>query len=483
MRVATTLALSVIALASAAQEAKTPAKVAISFTTPVYAGMPIWMSVPATVPQYVNYPSSWNPTDFGCVQLAVRQGTKNIPPKTLPSNSAGGIVCGWLGVPGASEGRLPLHLQYPNLEPGTYEVRYERYYPDFQTHARRVLDESAWTSLEVRRATHDQTENWISGMLAHVPDSAGQLLGDYLPALLASRSERALNAVLEQTYNKNGNVAHYAANSLLLFNREAVRRALLKTVEVRGPTQALAETLTVLGATAMEKDSVEIANQLAVAAAQFMDSADPQRLAGATHFAWMIGFFNIDDATRAKLAQGWEKAVQRAFEQRNDSAAHDVLMWLGSKQPPHAHEQVWRFVDAQLAYEQALICITWFHNPADLPKLTAIVVKAEDRDRPGAMQSSIISAMGREYGAASRLFMKQILNEAREGFARTAAAQQLVLINDAAGFQYFRTMLDEHPFYYDEMVQWLKDRFPEIRNADRQRMAEYLERKIRESSE
>jgi hypothetical protein len=320
----------------------------------------------------------------------------------------------------------------------------------------------------------------MSGMLAHVPDSPGQLLGDYLPSLLASRSDQALNAVLEQTYNKNDNVARYAANSLLLFSQEAVRRALLKSVEERGPTQALAETLTLLG---KGKDSIAIANQLAVAAAPFMDSADPQKLAGATHFARMIGFFNIDDASRAKLAQGWKKAVQKAFEQRNDSAAHDVVMWLGSKQQPDAHEQVWRFVEARLAYEQALICIAWFHDPADLPKLTTIVTKAEEDDRHGAMQSSVISDMGHEYGAASRPFMKRILNEAHEEFARTAAAQQLVLMNDAAGFQFFRTMLDEHPFYYDEMVRWLKGQFPEIQNTDRQSMAEYLERKIRESSQ
>ena len=150
MRVAATLALSVIALASAAQETKAPAKVTISFTTQGYAGMPIWMSLPATMSQYVHYPSSWNPTDFGCVQIAVRQGTTTIPPTILPSNSAVGIVCGWLAVSGTAEGRLPLHLQYPNLEPGTYEVRYQRYYPDFQTYTRNILEESDWTSMELR---------------------------------------------------------------------------------------------------------------------------------------------------------------------------------------------------------------------------------------------------------------------------------------------------------------------------------------------
>jgi len=118
-----------------------------------------------------------------------------------------------------------------------------------------------------------------------------------------------------------------------------------------------------------------------------------------------------------------------------------------------------------------------------LPKLTAMVTKTEEGNRHGAMQANVISDMGHEYGAASRPFMKQILNEANEEFARTAAAQQLVLMNDAAGLQFFRTMMDLRPFYYDEMVRWLQGQFPEIRNADRQSMAKFLEGKIRESSQ
>src|SRR5256885_14507722 len=84
--------------------------------------------------------------------------------------------------------------------------------------------------------------------------------------------------------------------------------------------------------------------------------------------------------------KGWEKAVQRAFEQRNDSAAHDVLMWLGSKQPPHAHEQVWRVFEGQPTDEKGLVGFKWFYDPRGLPKLEAIVLKAEGRARHWAME-------------------------------------------------------------------------------------------------
>jgi hypothetical protein len=382
-------------------------------------------------------------------------------------------------VPGTAEGRLPLHLQYPNLEPGKYEVRYERYYPDFQTREKKILEQSEWTSLEVHRATPAQLESWLSGMLAHVPDSAGELLGDYLPSLLASHTERALNAVMQQMLNKNDDVAHYATYSLLFFDRDEVGRALLRSVEQHGPTQALADTLTVLG---NGNDLSAIANKLAAATAAFMDSPDPHKLAGATHFAWTIGFFKLDDGTRAKLAEGWEKARDRALAQRNDSAAHDVLMWLGTQKTARAHEDVWRFVNAHLAEEQALICVSWFHDPADLPKLTKILTSPAEGDPHGMSRAGVVGDMGHEYGAASRPYMRQILTDSHQDFVRTAAAQQLVSMNDVAGYQFFRSMIDNHPFYYDEMVRWLKDQFPEIRSAGRQGMADFLERKIRESS-
>lgn len=39
-------------------------------------------------------------------------------------------------------------------------------------------------------------------------------------------------------------------------------------------------------------------------------------------------------------------------------------------------------------------------------------------------------------------------------------------MNDRAGWEFFIDMVRQRPFYRDEMVRWLGEVFPVIRNAD-----------------
>ena len=44
---------------------------------------------------------------------------------------------------------------------------------------------SDWVSFEVLQPTAEQHETWLSGLLAHPPENAGLLAGDFFPSLLA----------------------------------------------------------------------------------------------------------------------------------------------------------------------------------------------------------------------------------------------------------------------------------------------------------
>jgi hypothetical protein len=466
MKTLAILALVLASLASAGQDAKAPTEVTISFTSPARSGMPIWLSVHTPQPQYLRYPTSWVATEFGCVDIEVRRGETVIAPVELKVPSSSGPVCGALGM---TEARLPLHLHYPKLEPGTYSVRYQRFYPNFRTREKNVLEQSDWTRLEVETATSTQVESWLRDLLAHGPDSPEQLLGDFLPSLLASRSERALGAVLDQIYSHNDNVAHFASHSLNLFDLDLVRRSLVRTIHGRGPSYAFAEALPPIGD--------KVANQLAVESARYMESSDPEKVAGAMHLAHMLSFFELGKPTRLKLSRAREASVQRVLEQRNERAAADLVQFLSQTKTPEAHEQIWRFVTAHLAEEQSLICITWVKDPSDLPRITALLTTYDEADPAGSRKSSVLYGM-KGYGAAAQPYMRTILSNSRQTWVRTSAAQQLALLNDVAGWQFFRKIIDERPRYRDQMIRWLKDNFPEIKNADEAAIAAFLDRKI-----
>jgi hypothetical protein len=130
-----------------------------------------------------------------------------------------------------------------------------------------------------------------------------------------------------------------------------------------------------------------------------------------------------------------------------------------------------------LAEEQALICVTWMKDPADLPRLATILSTYDAADPNGSRRSAVFYGM-KAYGPAAQPYFRRVLADSRQAFVRTSAAEELALMNDPAGWRFFRTMIDERPFYYDEMVRWLKGSFTEINDADEQGLKEFLDRKI-----
>ena len=97
----------------------------ISLPEPAYVGMPIWMQVESATNQVIRYPSSTTPNDFYCNDVDVKRDGQLIPPlKGFPPGGRAGPACGFLGIEGIAQGRLPIHLQYPLHEPGDYLVRF-----------------------------------------------------------------------------------------------------------------------------------------------------------------------------------------------------------------------------------------------------------------------------------------------------------------------------------------------------------------------
>jgi len=442
----------------------------ISLPNPAYIGMPIWMTVESAPGFKIHYPSSTTPNDFSCNQIQVRQGGHLLRPRLGFPSQGSGPACGWLSVADIADSKIPIHLQYTVPKPGTYLVRLRRreYPPRME-----IAAQSDWVPLVVRTAPPGLLERWLRSELAMVHGaSPGRLLGDVLPSLLASHDPRVLRTMIDTSYDGNSAVAEYAANSLQLFDAEAVRIQLLTVVRQRGPNDALGYLFS------SDADLVQpIAPQIAQASLPYLRSREPSEVEAAFHVLMNLRdpHLGLSADSVGRIEGALRGDVDFIIAQRNEKAGWWTANFLGQTRPARGREALWKLVGAGLATEQSLSCITWFRNPADLPRLTSIAKQYDSSDPYGYKHSSFIEELGTEYGTIARPYLRDILASSKQVWVRIEAAKALVLMNDRAGWEFFAGVLKQGPFYRDEMVQWLRNSFPTIRKADDVEILHFLE--------
>ena len=448
----------------------------ISLPDPAYVGMPIWLQVISPTGYKIHYPSSTTPNDFECNEVEVKQVGRLLRPLIgRPAAGRTGGVCGWLGIADTAESKLPIHLQYRLTEPGTYMVRFTRrvYRPALPGWD--IAEQSDWTPLHLQVAPLAMIEHWLTSQLSDLPAIPGRLLGDVLPSLLASRDRRVLQLMIETSYHADSAVAAYAANSLELFDPEQVRAQLLPVLSERGPNNALGYLFSSRGNIVLP-----IADQLVTASLRKLRSPVPVEVEAAVHVLNVMRdpYFHLSAEGVAQIANALQSEVDFIGAQKNEKAARWIANFLGQTRPPSGRVLLWKLIDAGLATEQSLSCVTWFRDPSDLPRLAEIVKQYKPSDPHGYAHSSVVMQMHTQYGTVALPYLRDILASAKQTWVRTAAAKALVQMNDRAGWEFFVDVVRQRPFYWDEMVRWLGDAFPVIHDADDAAIITFLESRL-----
>jgi TonB family protein len=204
-----------------------------------YVHMPVWLEVEHPAPYEFRYPCGDWPWGIDNAVLDVRYSGLPIMPLVQPK-PLGGVVGGF-GCSAAGywkPSRFPLHLLYRLHQPGTYSVK-------LTTHLGST-SESDWTDIVVEPFSAAQREGWL-----HLIDermkraSPKELAGDIIPSLLAYPDEKALVRVVRLIDHPDRMVKEFARQSLVVFNEEAIRRAipaerLVELCPPRGQCKALA---------------------------------------------------------------------------------------------------------------------------------------------------------------------------------------------------------------------------------------------------
>ena len=221
-----------------------PSPFTITIDQPAYAGEPIWVRAVNGPIQNVRYPIYSPDGYFGCNKLEVWHDGTLVAPSTTETvpHVYDGPACGSAAPRGSPEGRLPLHVLYPLLQPGTYLVRWTIESPNFAPGPLLLsIGQSQWLTFTVLAATPAMHESWLQKLIASPPDDPGQIAGDFLPSLEADAPDpRALNIFLKYLYSDNWVVADEAGSALELFPQSEAMRAVDAAIEEHGPSDQLA---------------------------------------------------------------------------------------------------------------------------------------------------------------------------------------------------------------------------------------------------
>jgi hypothetical protein len=267
--------------------------------------------------------------------------------------------------------------------------------------------------------------------------------------------------MVQATYNSDEIVSLYASNTIPMFAPATVQSEILGIVRRNGVNDALGYAFSSYG-----NVLAPIAEQIANVAIENLHS-NPTQVAAAVHMLYVLTepFYRLRVTTANRTRRSLEDVVDGVITQQNEKGALWLARYLPLSKSRLAHAALWKLVDARLASEQSLICLTSLHDTRDLPRIAAIIEKYDVADPYGYHNSGVVGDLRYGYGAAARPYLREILDNSKQVWIRVAAAKELTLMGDSAGYQFFIQTLREHPFYYREMFEWLQTVFPAMRGS------------------
>ena len=438
--------------------AQAPAPAVISVQGVARVDSPVWIQIELPRPFVVFYPVMYVPWVFWCDEFEVRRNGKLIPQIDLPKLPL--VYFGAFGCPGSNadfnghpppfSNRLPLHLQYHFTEPGIYEVRYSRY-GDGSATSRQVRFQSAWTQFDILAAEPHE--------ISAPPDSPENLRRDFLPNLLADRSDEALALLVTFHYHSDSQVREYAAAALNYWSASAVENQLIEALSTRGPTPVVAKRL------------ASRASEFVDTALPYLASDSPLILQGAVEIASraLSESSTLSPEQRSRIELSLASAIDR-FEDFDTSTAQGLIQPLGYANSARVHEALWSLVDRHVAAGQALVEIAAHPNPQDLSRITAYMLARLPKDWAEDGTAHLIHMY---FPDAALPSLRTAVNQARSPKVRIECAEELILANDPSGFAFALDAIEHDRSWKSRTIQML-GRFVDTRTYSESQLIRYL---------
>ena len=441
-----------------------PEVAALSLEQLAHVGGPVWVHIQAPPFPWsgdVQYPVGVHPADFGCHELEVRRDGTLLPriPLRATGGIANGLICGNIGIPGHEmhhKNRLPLHLQYRFDKPGVYEVQYTRRRGLPGMRDSQPIFQTAWTRIEIQPA--------LLGAPGAPPQDPAEALSDYLPGILGFPDDAHLALVTEYLYHSNDTVRQYTSMGLAYWPDDGINRRLADLLHTRGPSDVVVER------TFRTPGAVDFI-------LPYLRSENPVLVRGAITGVTRLVFADpplLSAEARARAEDALISAADHVLRVADPQTANNYASALGGVHDPRARDLLWEFVNRNVLTEQSLTAITWFKNPADLPRLATLLEAPAKDDAMQRTYSSLPYAIHRAYGDAALPVLESAIQKSGYVWVQTGCARELVQAGRKSGFAFIALAIEQNKFYRREMVQFVQDRFPELRGADDSKVLAFL---------
>ncbi|MFN0106034.1 MAG: hypothetical protein ACKV2U_28590, partial [Bryobacteraceae bacterium] len=147
-------------------------------------------------------------------------------------------------------------------------------------------------------------------------------------------------------------------------------------------------------------------------------------------------------------------------------------------QDERARTALWDFVQRGIAKGQALIAITWRKDPRDLPRLGSLLA-APANDPVAAGLYSLSYAMRNAYGDAALPSLETALLKSGYVGVQTDCARELMLAGRPSGFAFAAQAIERKESYKQEMTQFVRDNFIEMRTVDEAAVLAFLKQRAK----
>lgn len=450
------LVMLIVALDTAAIADAAVIRATLTFDDPVYTNMPVWVHVqfPAdqnTLTSSLRYPYRDEPWFFNVNDFDVTLDGKPLPRLKHASDApqiSSGMELGSGAPKNSPRGRLPLHLYCSFSKPGTYMVRFKNY-DHLNQKERKLVAESEWTPLVVKPFSTGQRKTWVNDQIAHQPDDVGLIVGDYLPSLLAAPDDAVLPVLLKCLHHPSVFVQNYALNALDYYGDDVIKREIPRIIAKDGPTELLGYYLSWRKALFQP-----VGKQLADSIVPFLGSDSATTVGGAlTAFRFIMPpFYKWDE--QPTVPKTIEDAVWaavphiRTFKERE--ALWPLVLFLGQLKTDRAGDLLWQLADVPSVREQALGCICWAKNLADLPKLGPMLASGDKSAYPLAYE------LRSSFGDAAIPYILEGIRKGGVPSVVESCVRELVQANSVEGFRLFKDALENDRPYKQTVIKLLR---------------------------
>jgi hypothetical protein len=124
--------------------------------------------------------------------------------------------------------------------------------------------------------------------------------------------------------------------------------------------------------------------------------------------------------------------------------------------------------------DRPLYSIALYRDPGDLPKLGAALVEPGHGDD---VRGFLPYCLHSNFGEAALPYLEAAVTKSPYTYVRTNSAEELVTAGWPAGFRLIEDAIDRNRPYRPEMIQFLRDRFPKLKDAGDARILAFLNQK------